>query len=318
MNIPLVSIIVPIFGVEKYIAKCAESLFVQTYPNIEYIFVNDCTKDNSIQILNEIISDSLNTNKCVRLINHDTNLGLAAARKTGIINANGDFILHVDSDDWIEPETVEKLVAVAQEQGADIVVCGTYIERISKRRISLPYHYTDKMDFIHDILLNIIPGSSWGKLIKTALLKDHPNTFPISGINHGEDYVTIPRIIYYSNHISFVDLPLYHYNCFNQTSYTHSISEKSVESLLKADAVLEKFFLNKIDKTTLVLMKLRTKLALIKQADYRQYNFLSNIYSDIPKQYIKYLSWKDRLLLVLIGNGLNRQIAYFVHKYLDK
>ena len=94
---PFVSVIVPIYGVEKYIERCARSLLEQTIENIEYIFVNDCTKDNSIAILESVIKEYPHREHQVRIIHHGTNKGLPQARKTGLLNAHGEYIAHCDN-----------------------------------------------------------------------------------------------------------------------------------------------------------------------------------------------------------------------------
>ena len=96
-----VSILVPIYGVERFIERCARSLFEQTYPNIEYVFVNDCTADRSVEILKELVEDYPGRKDAVKIISHEKNRGLAAARNTALENATGVFICHVDSDDWV-------------------------------------------------------------------------------------------------------------------------------------------------------------------------------------------------------------------------
>ena len=122
LNTPLVSLIVPMYGVENYIARCAESLFAQTYPNIEFIFVDDGGKDRTVEILRGILEKQDPALQArVRIISKE-NGGLPRARKTGLDAATGEYVLHVDSDDWLEPATVEKLVAKAVETDADIVV----------------------------------------------------------------------------------------------------------------------------------------------------------------------------------------------------
>ena len=119
-----VSVIVPIFGVEKYIERCARSLFAQTIDDkdVEFIFVNDATRDSSIDILRRVVDEF--PGKQVEIINHPSNLGLPAARKTGVEAAHGEYIIHCDSDDWVEPDYCRKLYETAISQNADIVVCG--------------------------------------------------------------------------------------------------------------------------------------------------------------------------------------------------
>ena len=121
-----VSILVPVYGVEKYIGQCAETLFGQTYDDIEYVFVDDCTPDNSIQVLRQVLSAYPQRTKQVSIIRHDHNRGLGAARKTAFEASSGEFVMNVDSDDYLAPDAVEKLVARQQQTGADLVEGGGY------------------------------------------------------------------------------------------------------------------------------------------------------------------------------------------------
>lgn len=112
-----VSICVPVYGVERYIERCARSVFEQTYDNIEYIFVDDCSPDHSIDILKNVIEEYPARKPNVRIVRHEHNRGLAAARNTAIDNAGGDFVLHIDSDDYIPSDYVSLL---ATKQGGVI------------------------------------------------------------------------------------------------------------------------------------------------------------------------------------------------------
>ena len=105
-----VSILVPVYGVERYIENCAVTLFEQTYENIEYVFVNDSTKDRSMEILHEVMERYPLRRDNVHIITHEVNRGLGAARKTALLNATGDFVMHVDSDDSLSLDAVEMLV----------------------------------------------------------------------------------------------------------------------------------------------------------------------------------------------------------------
>ena len=107
-----VSILVPFFRVENYVGKCVESLFRQTYKNIEYVFVNDCTPDKSMEIINENIEKYGVRDKC-KIIEHKTNKGISTSRNDCLDNATGDYILFIDSDDYIDLDMVESLVNAA-------------------------------------------------------------------------------------------------------------------------------------------------------------------------------------------------------------
>lgn len=257
----LVSICVPIYGVEKYIERCVISLFEQTYQNIEYIFVNDCTQDKSIDILKSIIEEYPIRKNYVRIINHERNKGLGAARNTAITNATGMFIIHVDSDDYVEKDIVERLVKKQNENNSDIVTCGYILYRQNKVNNILPL-----MEYnIQSLILNILSRDAtmmiWGRLIRKSLYDNNNITVP-NGINMGEDYVTIPKLLYYAKVIDFVNLPLYHYDCYNGGSYTASISEKNIIQFIQCCDNLRVFF----DK----------KRKYIKRIDIAELKFIAN------------------------------------------
>lgn len=148
-----VSLLIPVYGVEKYIEKCAVSLFEQTYEDIEYIFVDDCTPDNSMNVLSGVIERYPKRKDHTRIIHHDCNKGLAQARNTALEAATGDFVLNVDSDDYLELQAIERLCAVADKKKADVVVFGFYSVYV-KGRVACPnmYHFVDKESYLKSLL----------------------------------------------------------------------------------------------------------------------------------------------------------------------
>lgn len=243
-NADKISICIPIYGVEKYIERCAISLFEQTYSNIEYIFVNDCTIDNSVNILKSTINRYPNRINQIKIINHKQNMGLGAARNTGIENATGEFIIHIDSDDFVEINIVEELVKQQKINNADIVSCGYLAHHKLKTDIYQPFNSYNIEDTISQILSRNITVAIWGRLIRKSLYQNHDIKVP-QGINMGEDYVTIPKLLYYAKKIDFVNYSLYHYDCYNSNSYTASFSEKNVNQVLNCFNELKIFFQNK-------------------------------------------------------------------------
>ena len=105
----LVSILMPIFKVEQYLGRTLDSIFTQSYPNLEYVFVNDCSPDNSLQVLEKSIEQHQIPIGRYTIINHLQNEGIAVSRADCISRAKGDYFFFVDSDDWIEADTVEKV-----------------------------------------------------------------------------------------------------------------------------------------------------------------------------------------------------------------
>lgn len=116
---PMVSVVVPVYRVEDYIETCARSLLAQTYPSVEYIFVDDGSPDRSVPLLRRVLEDY--PGRDCRIVSKE-NEGQSFARRDGIALAKGDYILQVDSDDYIDPDAVERLVAAALKEDADLVV----------------------------------------------------------------------------------------------------------------------------------------------------------------------------------------------------
>lgn len=129
---PTVSVIVPVYNVEKYLARCVDSITSQTYENLDIILVDDGSTDNSGRICGEYAKKDTR----IRVI-HQKNKGASAARNCGITAASGNYIGFIDSDDWIDKDMYELLVNTAIEHHADIVRCDTYHKQAKIRLISV-------------------------------------------------------------------------------------------------------------------------------------------------------------------------------------
>ena len=130
---PKVSVVVPVYGVEAYIGQCVRSLFSQTWDNCEFIFVDDGSPDNSISMLESVLTTEFPQLQSSVKVLHEPNSGLPCARMAGLAKAEGDYIIHVDSDDWVEPDYVRNLVEKAIDEGADVVYCDFYKEYSGKK-----------------------------------------------------------------------------------------------------------------------------------------------------------------------------------------
>ena len=123
----VVSIITPLYKVEDFIARCADSLFRQSYTEIEYIFVDDCSSDRSVEVLLQVAERYPQLQQQIRILHHESNRGVAAARETGLAAATGEYVYWVDADDWIEPDAIEKMVVRSEQGQKDIIACGWYL-----------------------------------------------------------------------------------------------------------------------------------------------------------------------------------------------
>ena len=123
MDRPKVSVIIPVYNVEKYIERCARSLFGQTLDDIEYIFIDDCSTDNSIFIMQNILEEYPKRKNSVKIIRHSVNKGVGQTRQDGIDVASGQYLIHCDPDDWVDASIYQKLYSEAILKSAEMVIC---------------------------------------------------------------------------------------------------------------------------------------------------------------------------------------------------
>lgn len=251
MTHPLVSVLVPVYGVEKYIAFCARSLFRQTYSEIEYIFVDDCSPDGSIDVLQRVMDEEFGSRSGqVRIVCQDRNRGLGAARLRALQECRGIYVMHVDSDDCITENSVELLVDAALKTGADIVD-GAYREFTAEeeKQCGAPYgngavlpSRLPKEKYLRQMLLqNIVKNNIWGRLYRRSLYTER-GIYPIEGIDYGEDFCVVPRLMLYASR-SYIDDVVYLYRSDNTQSYTHRHTPRQDKSLMGANATVYNFFL---------------------------------------------------------------------------
>ena len=239
-----VSILVPFYKVEKYVGRCVESLFTQTYHNVEYVFVNDCTPDNSMEVINDKIEEYGLASKC-KMIVHEQNLGISASRNDCLDNMTGDYFLFIDSDDYIDTDMVELLVEAAIKENADISGCG-YIEEFADHSVEHPQKYTNDHDeMMRAITLLTIKGVMWKLLVRSTIVTDHRDEVRfIPDRNMVDDYLFCCQIFYYAQRFAGVDRCMYHWIQYNPNNYTHT-TVFAVESQAAAIRKVEQFYKDK-------------------------------------------------------------------------
>lgn len=249
---PKVSVIVPVYGVEKYIERCARSLFEQTLDDIEFIFVDDCTPDKSIEILKNVLEDYPQRKNQVKIERHEKNMGLPIARQSGLKVASGDYIIHCDSDDWVDVTMYEKMYNKAIEEDADMVVCDFY-ESDGISHVRKNEYISDKVEeTMSSILLKKTHSVLWNKLVKKSIY-DNEIIYPIA--NNAEDYALLVQLAYHSKSFGYVNEPLYFY-FYNTSSLTKVMTNENlinrfnqsmsnigiVETFLRKNQSLAKYF----------------------------------------------------------------------------
>ena len=221
---PAVSVIIPVYGVEAYIEKCARSLFEQTLEDIEYIFVNDCTKDKSIEILQQVIEDYPNRKHQTKIIHHETNRGLPQARKTGIENSTGKYITHCDSDDWVENDMYSLMYEKAENENLDVIVCDVLKNDLDCTNVIKYFSKTpDNKDYLIKNLFSNTCLHNVGEILARHELYYQNFLYPTANIF--EDLVFASQLLILAQKIGYLQKPLYHY-VIHLTSMTNIYTEE--------------------------------------------------------------------------------------------
>lgn len=234
---PKVSIIIPVYGVEKYIERCARSLFEQTLDDIEYLFIDDCTPDKSVEILKRVLEEYPQRENQVVIHRMEQNSGQAKVRKWGMRNATGEYVIHCDSDDWVDVHMYEEMYNKAIEEDADVVVCDFCSTDCENEQYSKGLISKERENVIADILLWRIAGCLWNKLVRRKEYTDHDIKYPTH--NMGEDAALFVQILWNVKRISYLPKPLYYYYT-NPTSITNDVTDDKIrQRFLQATANVE-------------------------------------------------------------------------------
>lgn len=237
---PLVSVIVPVYNVAPYIERCAKSLFEQTLKDIEIIFVDDCSPDNSIELVKNLASKYPDRLAQIKYVRHEHNRGLAQARKTGLDVATGKYVAHCDSDDYVSVEMYEKLYHEAQRTKSEIVYCDFFMDYGEQKLIYNSVELCqDKIPFLERYIAyswNVL----WNMIVKRSLYLDNAISYPF-GISFCEDFYVACQLFYYAKEVSKVNDALYYYNRFNVSSITHGVNSKIAEDEKKTYQFIVEF-----------------------------------------------------------------------------
>lgn len=264
-----VSVIVPIYKVEKFIGRCAESLMQQTLDDVEYIFINDATPDNSMEILEEVLNKYPDKTGSVSIVAHEVNKGLPAARNTGLSAAHGEYVFHCDSDDFVEPTMLETLYHAAVNHAADIVWCDWFLSFEKNERYMKQPEFSTSFDALKSMLGGGMKYNVWNKLVKRNLYTDYQILFP-AGHGMGED-MTMMMLFAHARNIKYVPQAFYHYVKLNASAFSSTVSDKHWVDLRY-----------NLDRTV---------------------DYISRIYGDRLEQEIAFLKLEAKFPFLIMGNS---------------
>jgi glycosyltransferase involved in cell wall biosynthesis len=203
---PKVSIIVPVYNVEKYINRCIDSILSQTFTNFECILVDDHTPDSS----GAICDGYAEKDNRIKVIHKAQNEGLPQARKTGFENSSGDYIVNIDSDDHIEVDMIEKMYNMAISEDFDMVYCDLYRY---DRHNNAPYEKMPVLsnNYIENIKSAILGFNAGCAVINKLIKRETYEKVKFPKYSNGEDKNTSAQILFFSSKIGYVNAALYHY-----------------------------------------------------------------------------------------------------------
>lgn len=225
-RIPLISVIVPVYKAEKYIHRCLDSLLTQTFSDFELILVDDGSPDNS----GKICDDYARKDSRIRVF-HKENGGVSSARQLGLDNARGEYTIHCDPDDWVEPDWLESLYSAAVNDIADMVICDYRLIYTDHTKQQVVNCSLDPERLFEQITNGKIHGQLWNKLIKRSLIEKADAKFPLK-LDCGEDLFFCLQLLLVKPKIVVVRDALYNYNRTNVDAITYQYTDKTSESLL--------------------------------------------------------------------------------------
>lgn len=240
-----VSVIIPVYKAEKYIEKCCETLFQQTLGDVDYIFVNDCTPDKSIEILKDVLNKYQYCRDRVKIITHEKNFGVSQSRQDGVDHASGDYIIHCDPDDWVEPDMYELMYEKARKTNADIVICDFMVETAEDATVNTQLLPSDKHEIFRDVNKGYLHAGLCNKLVKRTAWDELNYRFN-NQISLWEDMSVVLPLLLSTSKVEKIDMPLYHYRWGASDTISSYINTKEkVQSMIAAADYVGEFLSSK-------------------------------------------------------------------------
>lgn len=224
---PKLSVIVPVWGVEKYIERCVRSLFESDLEDMEFIFVDDCTPDKSIDLLITLMEEYPKRKKQSKIVHHKVNKGLPQARKTGFEASSGEWIIHIDSDDWVASTMFSKMLATAT-RGEDLVVCDFVYCSGTDVLWKPTYDDLNSAEQLRKDLLSCkVSNAVWNKIVHRRVYEQDEIYFPVLSMD--EDDVLTCQLAYYSRKPAYLHECLY-FHYANPDSMTHEKNDEKIRN----------------------------------------------------------------------------------------
>ncbi len=282
-----VSVIVPVYNAERYLERCVDSIFAQSFTDYELILVDDGSTDGS----GKMCDDYARSNPQVRVF-HQANQGVSAARQKGLDAASGEYVIFADPDDWVEPTMLEELTRKADESLADVIICDFFLDAT---KTSTDYKSQSPSVLLpgavmRQMLIGVLHGSTCNKLYRLETIRKYNITFP-DEINYCEDlWFNCKLLMQNEIKVDYLGKAFYHYDFYtNDSGLSRRFSSKSVHDYI----VFTGFVIDNLneesqtDRDIGLFLKEQTKrIAFFSNCSSNEYN---SIYPDLKKVFISKL-----------------------------
>ena len=312
-----VSVIVPVYNAERYLERCVNSIFAQTFKDYELILVDDGSTDGS----GKMCDDYAQSNPQVCVI-HQANQGVSAARQKGLDAANGQYVIFADPDDWVEPTMLKELFEVAINNDADVVICDFWInssEVTGDRKYQNPRALSSD-SLLRQLISRELHGFTWNKLYRSSCLRKYHVTFP-QGINYCEDLWFNCKLFFNQDvKVAYLKKAFYHYDYYsNSSGLSRKLSARSVKDYLSFIEFIHDELQEDDFKDELAILRFNA-IRLAFRSDCSSSEFYS-IYPERSKEFRKILSSSDMpfgtkygLLLALKGRLASGRLLLKVYE----
>lgn len=243
---PKVSVIIPVYKVEKYIERCVRSLMEQTLQEMEFIFVDDCTPDDSMGIAHRVAEEYLQRKGQLLFFTNEKNRGQLQTRIYGLAHAKGEYVSFVDSDDWIEPEAFESLYHQAKTDSAECVIFGYHRDFADHSELcQRVFGYNSGKELVANVYRFPFEFFFWGNLLKNDMqlkniLQQYADKPEWEGVSMWEDVAVMLPYYYGTQRLSYSKHCFYHYNKANENSAVSKQNESKVYQALRVVDFLRK------------------------------------------------------------------------------
>ena len=319
----MVSVIVPVYNVEKYLERCLNSLTKQTFENYEILVINDGSPDKSEEIIKKIQKKYPKTIKYYK----KENGGLSDARNYGLMKSKGDYIIFVDSDDYVDKNFIKKLYDKAIETKSDITICGIFDEyEETQQKLEYINYIPQKLCNIYNDKRQMLNRfAAWNKMYKKSIFGDLK--FEKNKIY--EDLRLIPKLYLKANKISFVNEPLYHYIIRNGSIMTSSTIQKNLDILSAFEDIIYYFkkenvyeiFKDELEYMAIDHLFIATSIRVIELSNFKELkenlkifkNFMNYFFPNyMNNKYIRDLSRNKKIILKMLNYKQYRLLKLIV------